>query len=149
MKMRWEEPRIGVQQFMPNEYVAVFWGVACSTGAANEVEQGWIIGGPWWDPTNNYEAGQTHSASLCGQTSHQWLVDSDNNNVAESMTEINTDGLGDLACTIYTGADYSTIRDVSTVHSGDYIYWTTSSGNRTWHHQGQVSDTVPGHPNRS
>ena len=84
MKMRWEEPRIEVQQFMPNEYVAVCWGVACSTGAANEVEQGWIIGGPWWDPTNNYEAGQTHSASLCGQTSHQWLVDSDNNNVAES-----------------------------------------------------------------
>lgn len=149
MKKMWNTPRTVVQSFEPNEYVAVCWGVACSTGSANDVEKKWIIGGPFWDPENNYENGQTHSIDYCGQTSHQWLVDSDNNNVAESMTEINTNGLGNLPCTVYTNDRYTTPRDISTVHAGDYIYWTTTSGNRTWHHQGRVSNTVPGHPNRS
>lgn len=141
MKKRWVEPRVQVEEFMPNEYVAVCWGVACSTGKANTVEKGYYL--------NPVKAGVTHDDAYCGQTSHQWLVDSDNNNVAESMTEINTDGLGNLVCTVYTDSSYSTVRDISTVQSGNYIYWTTSSGDRTWHHQGLVSDTVPGHPNRS
>ena len=141
MKKRWATPRAVVEEFEPNEYVAVCWGVECSTGAANTVE---------WDFYHNpVQAGVTHDEAYCGQTSHQWLVDSDNNNVAESMTEINTDGLGNLSCTIYTDATYTSVRDISTVKSGNYIYWTTSSGDRTWHHQGRVSDTVPGHPNRS
>lgn len=141
MKKMWVEPRVQVQEFIPNEYVAVCWGVACLTGTANKVE---------WDFYRNpLQAGVTHDEAYCGQTSHQWLVDSDNNNVAETMTEINTDGLGNLACTIYTDSSYKTVRDISTVRSGNYIYWTTSSGNRTWHHQGKVTDTVPGHPNRS
>ena len=141
MKKRWATPRAVVEEFEPNEYVAVCWGVECSTGAANTVEWGFY--------RNPVQAGVTHDEAYCGQTSHQWLVDSDNNNVAESMTEINTDGLGNLSCTIYTDATYTSVRDISTVKSGNYIYWTTSSGDRTWHHQGWVSDTVPGHPNRS
>lgn len=141
MKRTYETPMACAEEFMPNEYVAVCWGVACEVNAANSVERHYY--------RNPVQAGVTHDDAYCGQTSHQWLVDSDNNNVAESMTEINTDGLGNLTCTIYTGADYQTVRDISTVKSGQYIYWTTSSGNRTWHHQGKVSDTVPGHPNRS
>ena len=141
MKKRWGTPRAVVEEFEANEYVAVCWGVACSTGDANGVE--WRF---YHDPV---QSGVTHDEAYCGQTSHQWLVDSDNNNVAESMTEINTDGLGNLSCTIYTDANYTSVRDISTVKSGSYIYWTTSSGDRTWHHQGWVSDTVPGHPNRS
>ena len=98
---------------------------------------------------NPVKFGVTHDDAYCGQTSHQWLVDSDNNNIAESMIEINTNGLDDLPCTIYKDSQYNNIRNISTVHSGDYIYWTTTSGNRIWHHQGKVTDTVPGHPNRS
>lgn len=30
MKMRWEEPRIEVQKFMPNEYVAACWKINCN-----------------------------------------------------------------------------------------------------------------------
>lgn len=141
MKKMWEEPSIQVQEFMPNEYVAVCWGVSCVTNIANKVEYQYYH--------NPVQSGVTHGDAYCGQTSHQWLVDSDNNNVAESMIEIDTDGLGNLPCTIYTGPDYQKVRDISTVQSGNYIYWTTTSGNRTWHHQGMVSDTVPGHPNRS
>ena len=141
MERKWETPRILVQEFESNEYVAVCWGVSCITDQANQTEQNF-----YRDPV---QSGVTHDAAYCGQTSHQWLVDSDNNNIAESMIEINTNGLGDLTCTIYTDSTYTEERDISTVASGQYIYWTTSSGNRTWHHQGYVSNTVPGHPNRS
>lgn len=141
MKKMWSTPRTVVQSFEPNEYVAVCWGVKCSTGQANQTEYRF-----YRNPVN---AGVIHDDDYCGQTSHQWLVDSDNNNVAESMTEINTNGLGNLPCTVYTNERYTAPRDISTVHAGDYIYWTTTSGDRTWHHQGWVSNTVPGHPNRS
>lgn len=30
MKMRWEEPRIEVQKFIPNEYVAACWKIHCN-----------------------------------------------------------------------------------------------------------------------
>lgn len=30
MKMRWEEPRIKVQKFMPNEYVAACYNIGCN-----------------------------------------------------------------------------------------------------------------------
>ena len=141
MKRIYETPMACSEEFMPNEYVAVCWGVACEVG-----------------PANNYEASihnsaQDHRSEYCGTPGHQWLTDSDNNNVAESMSEINTDGLGTLACTIYTDGTYKQRGDISEVEVGDYIYWTTSAGfgydRRTWHHQGRVTATIPGHPNRS
>lgn len=65
------------------------------------------------------------------------------------MTEIGTDGLGTLNCTIYWDSKYDSQRSVSSVNPGDTIYWTTSAGDKTWHHVGTVYATVPGHPNRS
>lgn len=141
MLEKWETPRVTIQEFEPNEYVAVCWGVSCNTHEANSVESKF-----YRDPVS---AGVTHADAYCGQRTHQWLVDSDNNNTAESMVEIDTDGLGQLTCTVYTDGTYEAQRNISTVASGQYIYWTTSSGDRTWHHQGLVTDTVPGHPNRS
>lgn len=35
MKEKWKEPRIQVQEFMPNEYVAACWTVACIVGSGN------------------------------------------------------------------------------------------------------------------
>ena len=141
MKMRWEEPRIEVQQFMPNEYVAVCWGVACSVGDANAYE------------ASIHNSAQDHRTEYCGTTGHQWLTDRNNDGTPESMSEIGTDGLGTLACTIYTDGTYRRQGDIRDVEVGDYIYWTTSSGDRwnrrVWHHQGLVTETTPGHPNRS
>lgn len=141
MKMKWEEPRIEVQEFVPNEYVAVCWGVGCSVDQANYYE------------FLNDNSAQDHRTEYCGTIGHQWLTDRNNDGTPESMSEINTDGLGTLACTIYTDSTYTTKRDIRTVGVNDYIYWTTSSGSgkdkRTWHHQGQVTATTPGHPNRS
>lgn len=135
MKKKWEEPKILVQEFMPNEYVAACWGVACSVDAANKVDKN--------------SDGVTHQRNHCGLTSNQFLVDADNNGTPEAMQEILTDGLGTLNCIVYDSEDYKNRRLISTVKTGDYIYWTTSAGNRTWHHQGEVTATVPGHPNRS
>ena len=141
MKKMWEEPSIQVQEFMPNEYVAVCWGVACETGSANKYE------------ARIHNSAQDHRSEFCGTTGHQWLTDRNNDGTPESMSEINTDGLGTLACTIYTDGTYKYRGDISTVEVDDYIYWTTSAGSgpnrRTWHHQGWVTETTPGHPNRS
>ena len=65
------------------------------------------------------------------------------------MIETGTDGLNDLSCTIFTDNKYKNPRNVSSVKSGETIYWTTSSGSKIWHHVGTVYETVPGHPNRS
>lgn len=145
MKMRWEEPRIEVQQFMPNEYVAACWGVSCSVDAANDVEKRWVLN--CWE--SNYEKGQTHDAAHCGMQTNQWVIDDDGNGTVDRMIETGTDGLGDLTCTLYTGPDYKGVTSFSGVTTGSYIYWTTTSGNRTWHHQGRVVGTDSSHPNRS
>ena len=68
--------------------------------------------------------------------------------------ETGTDGLGTLNCRIYTDYDRRTgsftgAISASEVSIGQQIYWTTSSGNRTWHHRGTVIATAEGHPNRS
>lgn len=36
MKKRWEEPRIEVQKFIPNEYVAACYRIKCTTPNGNE-----------------------------------------------------------------------------------------------------------------
>lgn len=145
MKGKWEEPRIEVQQFMPNEYVAACWGVSCAVNAANDVEKGWILD----DWESNYENGQTHDAAHCGMQTNQWVIDDDGNGTVDRMIETGTDGLGNLTCTLYTDSNYRTQTSFSGVATGSYIYWTTTSGNRTWHHQGRVVGTDSSHPNRS
>lgn len=141
MKKIWEEPKVLVQEFTPNEYVAVCWGVACEVSDANEYEAS--IG----------NAAQDHRGEYCGTTGHQWLTDWDGDGTPERMSEIATDGLGTLSCTIYTDGTYRQQGNISEVEVGDYIYWTTNAGSgwdrRTWHHQGWVTATTPGHPNRS
>lgn len=145
MMKKWERPIAVVEEFEPNEYVAACWGVSCSVDAANAVEKRWML--DCWE--SNYENGQTHDAAHCGMQTNQWVIDDDGNGTVDRMIETGTDGLGDLTCTLYTGPDYKTEASFSGVTTGSYIYWTTSSGNRTWHHQGTVVGTDSSHPNRS
>ena len=140
MKKTWEVPVILVQQFEANEYVAACWGVGCSVDEANQIERNLGI----------YQPGVLdHSSDHCGLSGNQVIYDDNNDGTADRMVEVGTDGLGTLNCTIYTDSSYSTPMDVSSVSAGQSIYWTTSAGNKTWHHVGTVFDTVPGHPNRS
>lgn len=140
MKKTWAFPLVCVQQFEANEYVAACWGVGCNTAEANRIERNLGI----------YQPGVLdHSSDHCGLSGNQVIYDDNNDGTADRMVEVGTDGLGTLNCTIYTDSSYSTPMDVSSVSAGQTIYWTTSAGNKTWHHVGTVFDTVPGHPNRS
>ena len=103
----------------------------------------------FWDHGN-----VSHASDHCGNSSNQVIYDKNNDGVGEAMVETGTDGLGTLRCTIYTNYDensgqFSGLTSASQVHIDDVIYWTTSSGNRTWHHKGTVTATAEGHPNRS
>lgn len=139
MKKRWGTPRAVVEEFEPNEYVAVCWGVECDVNWANEYE--WSQG--------DYNNGVTHDKAHCGNSSNQ-VIRTDDNGKPLRMVETGTDGLGTLICTIYQDGRYTTIRDVSSVKVGDTIYWTTSAEDgRTWNHMGKVFETAEGHPNRS
>lgn len=137
---RWKTPKTVVQEFEANEYVAACWGVGCDVSWSNNYEK-WQ--GDYWN-------GVTHDAAHCGNSSNQVIFDDNDDGIADRMIETGTDGLGDLACKIYTNARYDTIRDVSSVKVGDTIYWTTTaSDGRTWNHMGTVFATADGHPNRS
>lgn len=140
MLEKWETPRVTIQEFEPNEYVAACWGVKCYINDANAFEK-------WHGYWSNGDV--SHTIDHCGNSSNQVIYDDDEDGTADRMVETGTDGLGKLSCTIYTNANYTTERAVSSVNVNDYIYWTTSSGDRTWHHQGKVFATADGHPNRS
>lgn len=143
MERKWETPRVLVQEFEANEYIAACWGVECAVSEANQYEQKY----GYWDHGN-----VSHASDHCGNSSNQVIYDYNDDGIGDAMYECGTDGLGDLECTIYTGyngRNYTGQIDVSQVRIEQYIYWTTSSGSRTWHHQGRVYGTAAGHPNRS
>lgn len=141
MKEKWIAPRTVIEEFTPNEYVAVCWGVCCDVDLANNYEQtNYAPGRPrktWW------ELGCSHDIDHCGAIGNQVIRDANNDGIAERMIETGTDGLGNLTCTI-------TNIPIGNVKVDDYIYWTTSaSDGRVWHHQGTVVSTVTGRPNAS
>lgn len=146
MKQTWVTPRVNIQNFEANEYVAACWGVGCSVDEANVYENENKPTGSWetW-----YELGCSHAPDHCGNSGNQVIYDDNNDGTADRMVEVGTDELGTLSCTIYDDGTYSSARNISSVKAGDKIYWTTAAGNKVWHHVGIVYNTVPDHPNRS
>ena len=137
---KWETPQTVVQEFEANEYVAACWGVGCNVNWSNDYEK----------RQGDYGNGVTHTWNHCGNSSNQVIFDDNDDGIADRMIETGTDGLGDLACTIYTDGTYRTEKNVSSVSIGDTIFWTTTaSDGRTWNHMGTVFATADGHPNRS
>lgn len=135
VKKMWTQPMATVQKFIANEYIAACWGVKCVvTGTHINDEFG-----------NETTPNTSHRAQFCGDPTH-YQIKLNANNVPESMTEISTDGLGDLPCTLYENPAYTTVKDISTVKANDYLYWTTDSTKggykRVWHHHGPVSGTT-------
>ena len=145
MKKEYVTPVIVGEEFSANEYVAACWGVGCDVTTANKYEKTHYApnGKTWW------QMECSHAEAHCGNSGNQVIFDDNNDEIADRMVEVGTDGLGDLACTIYTNGDYTSTRSIDSVKVGDTIYWTTASGNKVWHHVGTVFNTVPGHPNRS
>lgn len=140
MSKTWETPRVLVEEFEENEYVAACWGVACDVSWANQYER--IEG--------DYKKGVTHEKDHCGNSSNQVIFDDNGDDIGDRMIETGTAGLGDLACTIYRDKNYKNERPVNTVSVGDEIYWTTRAADgRIWNHKGRVFATAEDHPNRS
>lgn len=149
MKKNWEMPKTVVQRFEPNEYVAACWAIACTYGV-----QGGEAGInnenlPFWlherkDATHTLRSDGTG----CGHEDNQFITE--NANGSFSVMEINTQGLGNLNTSLTMNSSYRGLSpSISDVDPGDTIYWTTTSGDRTWYHMGIVSTADYGHPNRS
>lgn len=131
-------PMMDSEVFMANEYIAVCWGVACNTGLANKYEQS------IW----NFSA--VHRSNHCGNVNNQYLVDNNNDNVADAMYEINSN-YGTLNCKFYTDNTYQHEINISDINlsSGQSIYWTTEGILITYHHQGAIQGYDENHSNRS
>ena len=131
MKKHYVKPMMVGEEFVADEYVSACWGVACNTSAANKIESD-LHNTPWGG----------HSPSQCGRFEQQVII-VNSNNVATGMVEIKT-AYGDLPCELYTDSTYTTKLDISTVKSGDTIYWITegySFGKQIYHHVGTVQLT--------
>lgn len=146
MKEKWVAPRTVIEEFAPNEYVAVCWGVGCLVETANAYEMSHYSTNGWqtW-----YDLDCKHAEGHCGTNSNQVIRDWNNDGIGDQMVEIGTDGLGNLACTIYSDSEYTHMIAVKDVKPGMQIYWTTSAGNKTWHHVGNVYPTNSKRPNAS
>lgn len=149
MKTKWITPRTEIEAFVPDEYVAACWGVGCLVDRANHYEETHgIYGGPASDRNPSWASiGCSHEAAYCGTSGNQ-VIRLNPDGTPNRMVETGTNGLGDLDCTL-TNANYIGTVSISSVTVGSTIYWTTSSGDRIWHHVGLVTATVPGRPNAS
>jgi hypothetical protein len=132
----WNKPMATVTPFVANEYVAACWGVACDRPEADPIDghSGWGYdeyhrGADWKD--------YFHEDKNCGSADNQ-QIQFNEQHIAVRMDEIRTKGLGDLPCTIVG-------KNIGDVKPGDYITWTTTSGNRTWTHHGIVTSNVYNH----
>lgn len=149
MKKRWKKPNMTLQIFEANEYIAACWAIACDYGIAGG-------NGDCPDPIHTDNSNITHAkkdaGTGCGWSTNQYIFK--NKDGSFSVTEINTDQLGNLNTQLTFNENYYNLSSkINDVDPGDVIYWTTSAGEgwnqRTWYHKGTVEATYPGHPNRS
>ena len=146
MKLEWKNPSIQVQEFEPNEYVAVCWSVACIVGNGNYGSYGnrdkwehWNYGAPYGSQCND------HTGSCSIASNNQFNVDV-NGNVSFYAENSSDQGSLNGGYTSYIDNNHN-----NTIDDGDTIFWYTLSGNsdRRWNHYGRVTNPTPDHPNRS
>lgn len=120
-KKMWKQPMAVVQKFTANEYVAACWNVVCSVVGVDAV-------------------GGNHRKQFCGDGTHYQIM-LDDNSTPVSMTETQTDGMGDLACRLYADASYTAPKNIAEVKYNETLYWTTQYEGQTWRHQGTTTGT--------
>lgn len=153
MKRMYEKPMAYEEIFAAENYcTSACWAVACDVSSANNFEYYYTNSvyrwpGQYSDMLVKGYGGDPHAKDHCGKSTNQYITAS--NGTATAMHEHNTWSLGTLNCDLYTDSKYTKLKSYSAVHPGDRIYWTTTSGNKTWHHQGTVQNSYPGKPNHS
>ena len=142
MKKMWSEPRIAVQEFVPNEYVAACFKLACGRGSDPSLPYGshWQTGE--WGNVSHSTIGTPHT---CGDASANRVI-TDDGGFFQSVGEFN----GEQGW-LNGGFDYILQKDGNnTVDAGDVIFWhTTASDGRKWTHWGVVQQQDSSHPNHS
>lgn len=146
MLEKWETPRVTIQEFEPNEYVAACWTVACKVGKGNyggygnqDRWQHWGGGAPFGGNCHD------HTGSCSIAKNNQFNVSEDG---VVSFYAENSSDQGSLNGG-YT--DFIDKNGNNVIDHGDIIFWYTLSGNsdRRWNHYGEVVNPTPNHPNRS
>lgn len=146
MIKRWETPRIAVEKFEANEYVAACWSVGCIVGDGDYGRYG--RGDRWrqWNGDEPYGGDcHNHTGSCSHAVNNQFNVDADGR---VSFYAENSSDQGSLngGYTSYIDRDNN-----GQISDGDLIFWYTLSGNgdRRWNHYGEVEGAPAAHPNRS
>ena len=138
MLEKWETPRVTIQEFEPNEYVAACWYIACKYGIHNNT-----------DPISHNLHQKGSDGLGCGWADNQ--VIRDNPDGTFSIRE--EDGyLEDYDMEMTKNSDYTGLSlTLANVKANDTIYWITKSsdGSQKWFHYGTVVNPTPDHPNRS
>ena len=129
----WLTPTAVEDKFIPNEAVSTCYALACDYDDANRFEN-WYYG--------NYNI--THSENGCGNAKNQKLTVA--NGYLTKLEELRNgqaDHIDDTVCTLYTNNKYNRpIKGGLAIKEGTQVYWTTSSGETTWHHQGKIIKAV-------
>lgn len=146
MKRAYETPTACAEEFMPNEYVAVCWSVACKVGNGNYGNYGKIDKWAHWN-------GQEPYGSYCDDHTGSCSISSNNQfNVSEDGTvSFYAENSSDQGSLNGGYTSYIDINGNNVVDDGDIIFWYTLSGNkdRRWNHYGTVVAADSSHPNRS
>lgn len=146
MKKKWENPKIQVQEFMPNEYVAVCWRVGCENDTTISKQYSNALkayGYHWNQPEGPYDSPFSHDGD-CRIASNNYFRGSADGSDLEFVMETSS-AQGNLG----GGFDYWIDNGDKVVGTGDVIYWHTSNSERTWNHWGYVETAEASHPNRS
>ena len=127
MKKMWTKPSVEVQEFIPNEYVAACWYIACDYGQGESNH---------YDPMGGFHDAYSDGTG-CGYA-HNQVIRQPQKGIFTIREE---DGFGeDYDMVMTRNADWSNLRNtLSDVQVGETIYWTTTaSDGRIWYHKGQV-----------
>ena len=142
MKTRkvYQKPMMESEAFVPSAYCAVCYQVACDVWKGEPYGENYGYD-PYHTPkTDKYNwEDYIHQNDHCGNPNNQVITVNDAGRVT-SMTEVGTDGLGNLTCHITSSLDFA---------PGMYVEWTTSAGSRTWTHHGVVEAIYGNRPNMS
>lgn len=143
MKKKWEEPSVMIQEFVPNEYVAACFKLACGRGSDPSLPHGshWRTG-----ERGNVSHSTIGTPQTCGDASANRVI-TDDGGVFQSVGEFN----GEQGW-LNGGLDEVLQMDGNnTIDPGDVIFWHTTNrrDGRKWNHWGVVQQQDPSHPNHS
>lgn len=134
----WLTPTAVEDKFISNEAVSTCYAVACDYNDANTYEDMRGIKGPYgtaYDWVSHKWVGRVeHKKGGCGTYSNQTLTVK--NGILTNIKE------GTFNGHLYQDSNYTTEVEGLSINDGTKIYWTTTSGDRTWHHQGKIIEVV-------